>query len=339
MKIHVDNHKGKSSQSVANAITQRHVNNNEVFQFKDNRKQYPVQTKLQSNGSDVFQLKKLVPGTLNVVGEHHSESTARRDQEIELAQREVGGGYWTEDNFRIRRTKPFETYKEDSEDDPRVFGDALYLRIAESIQYTEEAKTDFIREWKKWTVVKLTTKNLKDLKEELQGILVTCKTHIKEAERLANLYLKNEEVRTLPVEVTTIIEKMNELLPKTVATFLSLAEVWKSLPLEELIAFRFLYIFEPFSYNVNELSIYARQLAGASLDETSKLRSYEMDNAATFAHNRVGVWKIGYHHVADIKAALAEEGITNYELIDRDEFNSEYKELPIWVDGELKNQE
>ena len=85
--------------------------------------------------------------------------------------------------------------------------------------------------------------------------------------------------------------------------------------------------------------MYAAKIGGASRTDTSKLRSYEMDNAASFAHDRIGVWKIGFDHVEHIEEEMQQSDTKNYVLINRDEFNHEYKELPILVEDHMVKQE
>lgn len=301
----------------------------------------PVQKKDSiTTAQSVFQLQKLEKGKLNVVGEHHSESSNRREQEIELAKKEVGGEYWTEDTFRIRDTKSSEEDAvKGTVEDPRIIGDALYLRIAESIQYVYDAKNVFKHEWTQWTTKNLSKQDLVDLKADLQTILVTCKTHTGEAKKLAEAYHKhNEERKTLPQSVTNQIKQIHKLLPKTEELFLMLAKTWKEHSLEQLISSKFLSSFNVFGSNIDILSIYAAEIGGAKRTDTSKLRSYEMDNAANFAHDRIGVWKIGFDHVKDIKDKMQHNETKNYILINREEFNHEYKELPILVKDKMVAQ-
>jgi hypothetical protein len=342
MNTHADIRQDNKSQSVANAISEKQGNAVSTFQLVDNRPKQIAQLQkknLITTTQSVLQLQKLEAGKLNVVGEHHSESNQRRQQEIDLAAREVGGGYWTEDNFRIRETKSSkENAAKDTAKDPRIIGDALYLRIAESIQYVDDAKNEFEQAWIHWTAQKLTQEQLLDLKAELQTLLVTCKTHTLEANRLAEAYMHNEEFKTLPKFVTDQIIQIHKLLPKTEELFLILAETWKEHSLEQLISDKFLNSFNVFGSNIDVLNMYATKIGGARRTDTSKLRSYEMDNAANFAHDRIGVWKIGFNHVKDIKEKIQHNDTKNYILINREEFNHEYKELPILVEGHMVKQ-
>lgn len=342
MNTHADIRQDNKSQSVANAISKKQGNAVSTFQLVDNRPKQIAQLQkkdLITTTQSVFQLQKLEAGKLNVVGEHHSESNQRRQQEIDLAAREVGGGYWTEDNFRIRETKSSkENAVKDTAEDPRIIGDALYLRVAESIQYVDDAKNEFEQAWTHWTTQKLPQEQLLDLKAELQTLLVTCKTHTLEANRLAEAYMHNEEFKTLPKFVTDQIIQIHKLLPETEKLFLVLAETWKKHSLEQLISDRFLSSFNVFGSNIDVLNIYAAKIGGAKRTDTSKLRSYEMDNAADFAHDRIGVWKIGFNHVKDIKEEMQHNDTKNYILINRKEFNHEYKELPILVEGHMVKQ-
>ncbi|WP_445455556.1 hypothetical protein [Flavobacterium sp. HNIBRBA15423] len=341
MNTHTNITQDNKNQSIANAISKKQGNAVSTFQLVDNRPKQitQLQKKDLTPPPSVFQLKKLEAGKLNVVGEHHSESNQRREQEIDLAEREVGGKYWTEDKFRIRGTKSSkEEAVKDTAQDPRIIGDALYLRIAESIQYVDDAKNEFKESWNEWTTKKLSIEQLAGLKSELQTLLVTCKTHTLEANKLAVAYMNNEEYKTLPKFVTNIIIQINKLLPETVKLFLLLAEIWKAKPLEQLILDKFLNSFNVFGSNIDILNMYAAKIGGARRMDTSKLRSYEMDNAASFAHDRIGVWKIGFDHVKHIEEEMQQNDTKNYVLINRDEFNHEYKELPILVEGHMVKQ-
>ena len=296
----------------------------------------PLEKKDPTTTSSVFQLQKLEKGKLNVVGEHHFESDERREQEIDLAAREVGGEYWTEDNFRIREKESEENYEKDTPEDPRILGDALYLRIAESIQYVYDAKNKFEQKWSQSAKPKLPEKESKKLRGELHDLLVDCKTHTLEANRLAQAYsIYNEESITLPKFVTDQITQLHKLLPKTEELFLMLVETWKSNTLEQLISKRFLNSFNVFGSNIEVLNTYAELIGGASRTDTSKLRSYEMDNAADFAHDKIGVWKIGFDHVTHIQDEMQHNDVKSYVLINREEFNDEYKELPILVGNRM----
>lgn len=342
MNTHADIRQDNKSQSIANAFSKKESNAVSTFQLVDNRPKQIAQLQkkdLISTTQSVFQLQKLEAGKLNVVGEHHTESNNRRSQEKEIAAREVGGGYWTEDKFRIRKTQSLqENSVKNTAQDPRIIGDALYLRIAESIQYVDDAKNEFEQEWAQLTTQKLSGEELMNLKPELQSLLVTCKTHTLEANRLAEAYMHNEEFKTLPKFVTDQIIQIHKLLPKTETLFLILAETWKKNSLEQLISDKFLNSFNVFGSNIDVLTMYAAKIGGKSRTDTSKLRSYEMDNAADFAHDQIGVWKIGFDHVAHIKEEMQQNDTKNYVLINRDEFNHEYKELPILVKDQMVEQ-
>ena len=342
MNTHADIKQDNKSQSVANAISKKQGNAVSTFQLVDNRPKQIAQLQkkdLITTTQSVFQLQKLEAGKLNVVGEHHTESNERRQQEIDLAAREVGGEYWTEDKFRIRETKSSkEEEVKDTAQDLRIVGDALYLRIAESIQYVDDAKNEFKEGWNEWTTKKLPIEQLAGLKSELQTLLVTCKTHTLEANRLAEAYMYNEEFKTLPKFVTELIIQIHKLLPEAEKLFLILVETWKKHSLQQLISDRFLNSFNVFGSNIDILSMYASRIGGLSRTDTSKLRSYEMDNAASFAHNRIGVWKIGFDHVKHIEEEMQQNDTKNYVLINRNEFNHEYKELPILVKGHMVKQ-
>jgi len=341
MNTRADKTQENKSQSAANAGFHKKSISGSAFQFVDNRPGSIQMQKMQNmanNSHAALQLKKLQSGKLNVVGEHHKESTERRQLEISLAREEVGGGYWTEDQFRIRDRKFTEFFEKGSESDPRAFGDPLYLRIAESIRYVEDARDDFNTHWKEWIKEDQEEEELAEIKVELQKILAVCKTHLNEAYRLLTLAGNNEERKSYNESQEFHLIQIGKYLGKTKDLFLELAETWKGNTLGQLIVSKFFESFQDFSYQIDILCISAAELGGADLETTSKLRSDAMDKGAEKGKNIVGVWKIGYDHVGDIKGKMEEDDTKNYVLIDRDEFNDEYKQLPILVDGKMMPQ-
>ena len=311
------------------------------FQFVDNRPETTQLMGLQdaaNNSETVLQLKKLQADTLNVVGEHHTESDNRRVLEKSIATKEVGGEYWTESEFRIRSQKNKEVYTKGDDDDPRAFGDPIILRMVESLRYVEDAKSDFKKYWKAWIKGNEKEDELAHIKSELQKILVVCKTHLNEANRLLGQAKKNEESIGYNESQNFHMGQIEKNIGKTKSYFLDIVEVWKAKDLGNLIATNYLKLFKKFSYDIDILCISAPYIGGKDLDATSNMRSDAMDVGAEKGKDQVGVWKIGYNHVADIKAKMVEDEVKNYELINREEFNDEYKELPILVDGKMTPQ-
>lgn len=286
-----------------------------------------------------LQLQKLQRGKLNVVGEHHSESNARRPLERDLARTEVGGEYWTESEFRTRGKKVLEFFTAGSPQDVRAFGDRLDLRMAESLHYVKAGKDAFMRYWGEWITQNQTDEELVPIKAALQDMLVQCKTHLNEAKRLLALTATNEESKGYDQGTVVIMNQISRDLETAIEVFLKYSEIWKTYKLADLIVFRFGTKFGgEFSDLADLLAVYAGNIGGKTRSATSKLRSDGMDAGATAGSGQTGVWKIGYEHVDDIRGKMGEGEEKNYVLIDHDEFNREYKQLPIWVDGKLVPQ-
>ena len=341
MSTHIHKKFKEKSPPVTKGFSQEQTANVAHSQFADNRPEAMQFKQLQeaaNNSEAVLQLKKLQSGVLNVVGEHHTESNNRRDQEKSIASQEVGGEYWTESEFRIRKRKLMEFYTKGSDQDPRAFGDPIMLRIAESLRYVEKANNDFEKNWIAWIRDDLREDELIEIKNALQSILVDCKTHLIAAYELLVQAGKNEERNAYTEMQEFQMMQMGKHIVKTKTYFLDVAEVWKAKDLGNLIATDYLKLFKKFSYKIDLLCISAGNLGATDLDTVSELRSDAMDKGAEKGKNQVGVWKIGYKHVGDIKRKMEEEETKNYQLIDREEFNDEYKELPILVDGKMTPQ-
>ncbi len=341
MNTHIDKTQENKSQLTINTVSQKESSNGSAFQLVDNRQEAVAQRKLQemmNNRPALIQLKKLQSKKLNVVGENHKESNERREQEKSLAKQEVGGEYWIENEFRIRKRKLLEMYAKGSESDPRAFGDPIYLRIAESLMYVEAAKGAFIENWKNWIKEDQEEGELAQFKFELQKILVDCKTHLNEAFRLGTQALNNEESKEHDVAQGFYMEQIRKTIEETRTYFLKMAEIWKAENLSKLIEIGFPDQFKEFSNQIDILCISAKQLGGGNFDVVRQRRSDAMDKGAEKGKSQVGVWKIGYEHVQDIKEKMEEDEAKDYELIDRKEFNEEYKQLPILVDGEMVPQ-
>lgn len=341
MNTHADKSTENKSRSAAHSLATKQEGGTSTFQFIDNRPEalqiQKVQTKV-NNSSLALQLKKLQRGKLNVVGEHHTESTERRHLERSIAAQEVGGEYWTEDQFRTRGQDLLEFFTKGSTADPRAFGDPLYLRIAESIKYIVNAKSDFEIGWKAKAKDNLNEKQQSEIKDELQPILAFCKTHLNVAFELLSLVDKNEESKSYNETQALHIGQIGKSLGTTRGLFLDLAELWKSKTLAQLVAGNFLAEFAKFSYAIDILSISATKLGGDNMDTTSKLRSAAMDAGAEKGKNQIGVWKIGFDHVGHIKDKMKEGDTKNYVLIDREEFNREYIQLPVLIKGKMTPQ-
>ncbi len=277
--------------------------------------------------SAAFQLKKLVKNKLNVVGENHEESGQRRDAEIALGAREAGGKYYKEHEFRARARTVGEAVFGESSAKPRAFADPLYLRIAHRVQFLSKFNSfhDIIPAWDVTDIP--TSGTIKTLGTTL---LSQSETNIIELRGLITEALKNEEKDNYDETQAGLLNTINTLNSGTVIPeFLKLKTAWAALtPGVALTAA----VNDPlalYKKGVDDMLVGANGLGGNNLAETRIKRSTAMDTVSTSRKNDKGVWKVGQAHYDDMQAGGAKE----YNLVSQDEFNAEYKELPLLQGG------
>ena len=281
----------------------------------------------------VIQRVKLQPGRLNIVGENHTESNARREDEIRLAGQEVKGGYWNENEFRARDKREDETFTEGGEDDPRAYADPLSLQIGESVMWVQDGIKAFISMWTHLVKLEKNNEKLAEVKEELKNPLLKIKSYLNEIHRLIPLLEGNEERHTTAEEHAIIAIKALYLRPRD--TFLALLDEWRPFPLRKIAGDGFFVKFMKIVPMVNRMGPPAADLAGKDLEESRLRRSGAMLAAAVNRKDAVGVWKIGFNHVTDFKKKLAGGESGHFNLVEREEFNHEYQELPVLEDGKM----
>jgi len=251
-----------------------------------------IQTKqaMDYNNASALQLKALAAGKLNVVGETHKDSDKRRNSEKAIAKRVVGGGYWTEGEFRIGKEQNVFAYMFKA--DNRKYGDSSVLLVEINAALLAEGAV----KWSKYTdgYPKLEESAKEALQKAARPLYrfgedaVIHNDRIKDASDKKDALVK--DVKTL----LTIFKAIGERTDESICSGLGKAGETVS-----------------------------AHLKGRSSDDISKERSVHMDSSAE-SDKKIGVWKVGNLHIGQIKEAKKGD----YEVLSKDEFNTEYsKEL------------
>ncbi|MEM7186251.1 MAG: DUF4157 domain-containing protein [Bacteroidota bacterium] len=304
----------------------------------------------------VIQLKPLTPGKLNVVGENHEESDRRRDQEIALAAEVVGGKLWTESEFKmsqgpIDKLRGVETTK-------AAFGDPVHLRIAHVIQLTwaivDGKLTTMLGEWKAEKelppIVRLGPEGEEIPVEAgpvrgedmITGVLAQAQSStIKAHEHLALIGRTKKEKARLNEEQIELLGAIEEQGADVSSKWRQLLRSWRTLTgqaaggLDEYAnTLRLAREYEVLFRNWNTM---ANELGGGDQTATRLNRSWSMHEAAQNRADNAGIWKVGQEHANEMQYMGEEEPA--FTLLTRAEFNEEYQQLPILVDGEMVPQD
>jgi len=247
-----------------------------------------IETKqaMDYNNASALQLKALAAGKLNVVGENHKDSAKRRNSEKAIANRVVGGGYWRENEFYLGKEKNFLKlfYYKGMLD----YGDSLVLLVdmhaASLVEFLEYLHKG-VRDYTNIT------------ERERVGIMQTIHVFYNACDAV---YLYNQRIKDDSEKKFNLVKDVSIL-----KTMLKAIE------------------------NRQDVSIYSgikeatenikKHLKGRSSGDISKERSLHMDSSAEF-DTKIGVWKVGDDHIEHIKEV--KKG--NYEILSKDEFNTEY---------------
>ena len=253
--------------------------------------------------------RALVKGKLNVVGENHDESDPRRVKESTYAKSELGddAGYWGEADFALG--------------DRTGWGDPKHLRLADLLSriykhFTplEKLTIDFPNSQGELPAIQLRL-----IRDSLQVALdtylvrlvaeISVNHQLKKAGKDALAGKMDEQFKTwalkgiaIKKEVVKLIAAIDQyLIDKSGENELKW-DLWTT-------------CFGAQSFGEDSISA-----AYKGKDTVTEERSFEMEEAASQAHDRKGVWKIGQTHVEDIKL-ITEEDARKYHLMDRSEFN------------------
>ncbi len=295
------------------------------------------------NGAEAIQTP-LKEDCLNVVGENHKESGARRVDEKNYTVSHIGlSNYWQEHEFRERslteEEKKEKMTKKSSYVDKRKMADPFKLRFLHWIKLIEENAAEIAKfsplNWKIYFIKKLI--NQIDLIQTLWSHLQLLKLNVFDAE-----FEKNEKEKFLDLEeyVKNIAVTWESLYKRNynLAIFYGFN---RSIKPEQL---KFDWASggkvvtthnseESYKASINALldALVKKGLINSrdstkTEEEFNKERSYAMHYVANKRYLEKDVWKIGQDHVDDIK-----ELPRTYNLVTRDEFNAHFNK---WLEAE-----
>lgn len=245
------------------------------------------------------QRKPLSPSKLNLAGEHHDISGARRDEEEQYARQKAGGNYWKEKEFRTGVVGA------------RVYGDPKLLRaeqrmtvlnqwlsVLRDLRTKEQSGSQAIRQGAQgaWA---LERPELADALLELSAAVVEASSDPSAA--AAGVL---QDLLTVLTSVTTLygdVANQNLAMTATQAR-------------QGLLAIS---------------ADYTLVTHGKVRDFTrvSAKRGRAMHQAAQSSATVKGVWKVGNAHIGQIKTL----GLANtYELLSQDEFEDGFKSWRRW---------
>ncbi|OJJ16775.1 hypothetical protein BKI52_33255 [marine bacterium AO1-C] len=265
--------------------------------------QLPAQS---SSTQLVAQCNGLVKDRLNVVGETHDESNARRVEEKAFCKEQTGSSnYWGENQFRAKH----------SYTNSKVpFADPFVLRIDQfisfAIQYCEEMK-ESAKEWKsnlamgKLSSVYMALKGLKDTLKLMDDKQDGFELSTTQKSEYAPLKQEIDDNMHLIASVNASVkeyqydEEKLESFVKGDGLFLEF-EAW----LNSLTDFRDL------------KDLYGKQEFSELSREISQQRSEAMHEAANRRNKAKGVWKIGEKHRQDLEGKADKK----YNLVSKEEF-------------------
>lgn len=236
----------------------------------------------------------LSAGKLNVIGEHHIESDARREAEETIAKTVAKGPYWYEYEFNLidDLNNPWE-------------GDPLELR-------TKHLQTN-ARDMLQWINFQPDTFDPKrnkvlGMREDLD--LLKVQLEALRAHRRAIYKNGLENIGGIDSEASD--KKQLELIKNT-------KKVLKLLKSRSKISLKSIRLFNE---NLEWFSTAFFTDLKTTTEDISRQRSHAMHRAANTFHSTKGIWKIGQAHVDHIKD---EPKSPRYNLISKTEFDDYYQ--------------
>ncbi|MRW89587.1 hypothetical protein GJ699_06295 [Duganella sp. FT80W] len=239
------------------------------------------------------QLRALVAGKLNVVGEEHGESDARRELEREICAEHVGGGYWQEGDVLgedLRNCITICCY-----DDKRTRGDspallvdqfaAFMLKICRRYSAFIEAK---LEERVSGQQMILVESNIKILKEIVQHSVDFYHSY-------GNMHDVGPKLK-LSYFVCNIRDIVSEVINDTI-TSASTSEKFRT-----------------------AVAGLDEELKRRNKNDIAYERSIHMEQSAASLPPQAGVWKVGDAHISD----FVEPANEKYVVRTRDEFNEQF---------------
>ena len=266
---------------------------------------------------------------LNVVGEDHDESGARRVEEKQFCGiRTDSDNYWLENEFKARKITERESQEDIPSADPPshrldhifywIFIYANYL-----YGYLKEANVDKIKRTCR-LIPDYHYNGLKLINEDKKFLEASDETVGQWARALIKL---NDDNDGLPFLEKIKLEVINadgsekaesEINKDKLRNWAGTNEYKNFLKLVEQLV------------QIDELIRRYQGATGKNIsDKISMVRSSEMHKAATQQFETKGVWKVGDQHVQDIRKMLRGSAFsrgkeTNYNLMSKDGFNEEF---------------
>ena len=272
----------------------------------------------------VVQAKRLEDTRLNVVGEDHNESESRRKLEKQIAERDAGGGYWTEEQFRFY---PFGNQEGEKADAAGVSGDPHVYRIAHRLQYIKKHATvlntyaETAKKLEQLQVVmsKKYDKGYKVAFNNLSRFFNGTIDELEEIDRELTLLQGDKQEQDLLDEYREAIQSIERSIPLAMTQWRNARDtagvIGKDKENEELWK-RFRSEIEALVTTADEM-VRTGETQFGSAQEIMQRRNIVMNTAAKVSATRKGVWKIGNQHATDIQAR---QKPLPYNLMTRDEF-------------------
>lgn len=268
----------------------------EMAQLQTGADQYTSQlkedrqtSKTVGDGMDIAQLKPLSKGKLNVIGENHNESDARREQERTFVMDETSGGdYWEEEQFKIV------VQGQETEADPLIYKVLADMHRIETLARHAIIK---IKEEDKDTAEEKRTKM-----NNMARLAHAQWSHIEGIPYTGNL--SAEQVETRDKLMKERVQKMDDCVTAVNNVCDGSLNADKAAP---------------------TVKAFTTTMKGVMEEpKLNKLRSKAMHEAAEGAAAKKGAWKVGDFHISDIETLL-EGAAPGYNLMTRGEFNDELK--------------
>ncbi|MCS4308120.1 hypothetical protein M2404_002468 [Rheinheimera pacifica] len=236
---------------------------------------------------NITQLKRLSSGKLNVVGENHPESGRRRISEEVVSKRETDGGYWTEGEYR----KGVDTRNLLSwifTSDKRDRGDSSELLVEMNAATLADLADIWVNKATNYGSLTI------DQKSEMRGAMPALYRFGNDAE------VHNSRIQDDTKKKDNLVADVKILLTivKAIAGGRDIT-TYSNLP--------------------TAISGVRGHLGGRSRAQISTERTSHMQTAAAFDAAKPGVWKVGQNHIDEWPVKSGP-----YEVLTRDEFNTEY---------------
>ena len=316
--------------NAAHSVTQKKSDGKQGFRFEDNRPEAIAQRKLQEtannsprtvqlrafqdmakNGSlaeQTLQLKRVANNKLNIVGRTTPESNARRPAERTIAENEAGGKYWLEHQFKEADGRSyFQQFWNPNQGQEKLYGDPPKLRVkhtAKVIANTIGMVGEFITGYGD-----LNDEERKALRNAVAPVIPWFRRMRDEVARVEGL---NDDINDLSKAVETIRGIITLIIEETA-------------------------VIDTSSFGEALATIQATE----SIENLTLGRSINMAKSAYKTASTLGIWKVGEKHIGEIEAATnSYEGASeaNFEILTRDEFNTEYDHLPQFHQGHKKQK-